>query len=255
MKLNCDMGESFGAWKMGNDSDVMPLISMANIACGFHASDPDTIAETIRLANQHVVMLGAHPSYDDKLGFGRRHIDHSLTSIANLITYQIGALESLCQLQASTLHYVKPHGALYHDMMMDENIFTIIVKTMDQLNRYRQQPLALMVLSRKDNHHYQAIANNYNVTLILEAFADRTYLASGMLMPRDQPNAVLSTVTAVQQQMQQLLQGKVRTQNGNWLLLEVDSVCVHSDTPQAIQLVKALAALTVPAKYDCDNGK
>ncbi|CEO38762.1 5-oxoprolinase subunit PxpA [Photobacterium kishitanii] len=255
MKLNCDMGESFGEWKMGNDSDVMASISMANIACGFHAADPDTMAETIRLANQHAVMLGAHPSYDDKLGFGRRHIDHSLTAIANLLAYQIGALESLCQLQASTLHYVKPHGALYHDMMMDEQIFTVIVKTINQLNRYRQQPLSLMVLSRKDNYRYQAIADDYNVTLILEAFADRAYLASGMLVPRNQPNAVLNTVTAVQQQMQQLLQGKVRTQAGDWLLLEVDSVCVHSDTPQAVQLVKVLATLISPAKHCSDSGK
>ncbi len=248
MKLNCDMGESFGAWKMGNDSDVMPWISMANIACGFHASDPDTMAETIRLANQHAVMLGAHPSYDDKLGFGRRHISHSLTAIAHLITYQIGALESLCQLQSSTLHYVKPHGALYHDMMVDEQIFTVIVKTLGILNRDRSQSLALMVLSRNDNHRYQSIAADYNVTLIFEAFADRAYLSSGMLMPRDQPSAVLKTVTAVQHQMQQLLQGKVKTYEGDWLTLQVDSVCVHGDNPQAIELVKILSELITVTK-------
>lgn len=248
MKLNCDMGESFGEWKMGNDRDVMPWISMANIACGFHAADPDIMAETIRLANQHAVMLGAHPSYDDKLGFGRRHISHSLTAIAHLVTYQIGALESLCQLQASNLSYVKPHGALYHDMMMDEQIFTVIVKTLSTLNRYRLNPLSLMVLSRKDNHIYQTIAAYYCVTLIFEAFADRMYLTSGLLMPRDQPDAVLNTMVAVQHQMQQLLQGKVQTYEGDWLTLKVDSVCVHGDNPQAIRSIKILAELIAPTK-------
>lgn len=255
MKLNCDMGESFGAWKMGNDSDVITSISMANIACGFHAADPDTMAETIRLANQHAVTLGAHPSYNDKLGFGRRHITHSLPAIAHLMAYQIGALESLCQLHASTLHYVKPHGALYHDMMMDEQIFITIIKTLHQLNRYRTQPLDLMVLSRKDNHRYQVIADNYNVTLILEAFADRTYLASGMLMPRDQPGAVFNTIAAIKQQMRYLLQGKVPTQDGSWLFLAVDSVCVHGDNPQSIQVAKELATLITAAYHSCDNGK
>lgn len=243
MKLNCDMGESFGAWKKGNDSDVMAMISMANIACGFHASDPDTMAETIHLANLYDVMLGAHPSYDDKLGFGRRHIDHSLTSIANLVAYQIGALDSLCQLHHSCLYYVKPHGALYHDMMKDDQIFTVIVETLSQLNCNRLHPLALVVLSRKDNYRYKMIAKRYNVTLIYEAFADRTYLASGMLMPRDQPQAVLSSVAEVQQQMQQLLQGKVQTHTGEWLILDVDTVCVHGDNPQAMRLIKKLAAL------------
>lgn len=228
---------------------------MANIACGFHAADPDTMAATIRLANQHGVMLGAHPSYDDKLGFGRRHITHSLSAIANLMAYQIGALDSLCQLHVSTLHYVKPHGALYHDMMMDEDVFTTIIKTLSQLNRYRLQPLALMILSRKDNQRYQTIADNHNVAIILEAFADRLYLASGMLVPRDQPDAVLNTVIAIQQQMQQLLQGKVQTQDGSWLFLEVDSVCVHSDNLQSIQLVKSLSALIDAANHCCDNGK
>ncbi|MCP4954922.1 5-oxoprolinase subunit PxpA [Photobacterium aquimaris] len=253
MKLNCDMGESFGVWKKGNDCDVMASISMANIACGFHAADPDTMAETIRLANQHGVILGAHPSYDDKLGFGRRHIAHSLPAIAHLISYQIGALESLCQLQNSTLHYVKPHGALYHDMMMDEQIFIVIVKTLSQLNRYRQQPLALMVLSRKDNQHYKAIGHDNNVSIILEAFADRSYLASGMLMPREQPNAILSTPAAIQHQMRQLLQGKVQTPTGDWLLLEVDSVCVHGDNPTAVQSVKTLAELIAVSERYCDD--
>ncbi|SMY35871.1 LamB/YcsF family protein [Photobacterium malacitanum] len=254
MKLNCDMGESFGVWKKGNDSDVMASISMANIACGFHAADPDTMAETIRLANQHGVMLGAHPSYDDKLGFGRRHIAHSLPAIAHLMSYQIGALESLCQLQNSTLHYVKPHGALYHDMMMDEQIFTVIIKTLNKLNHCRQQPLALMVLSRKDNQYYKTIAHDNNVSLIFEAFADRTYLASGMLMPREQPNAILSSPAAIQQQMQQLLQGKVQTLTGDWLLLEVDSICVHGDNPTAVQSVKTLAELIIAANPCGDDG-
>lgn len=155
MKLNCDMGESFGCWSMGNDAAVMPWVDMANIACGFHASDPDNMVATIALAVSRHVEIGAHPGYDDKIGFGRRSIPHSSESISALVAYQVGALEALCQLQGAHVSYVKPHGALYNDMMKTPVIFQAILAAVAGLNQQRETPLALMILARVDNTQYQ----------------------------------------------------------------------------------------------------
>ena len=120
LSLNCDMGESFGSWKMGDDERVIPYIDMANIACGFHASDPTIIHNTIALANQHDVEIGAHPSYPDLQGFGRRSMAMGGEEITNMLIYQIGALQALCRAQYTDINYIKPHGALYNDMMIDD---------------------------------------------------------------------------------------------------------------------------------------
>ena len=128
MKLNCDLGESFGAWKMGLDDCVMPHIDMANIACGFHAGDSDVIASTLALAKQNTVEIGAHPSYPDKQGFGRRSMTLTAQELSNCLHYQIAAIEGMAKLQGLTLSYVKPHGALYNDMMKDENLLLTVIK-------------------------------------------------------------------------------------------------------------------------------
>ena len=127
MKLNCDLGESFGAWKMGLDDQVMPHIDMANIACGFHAGDPSVMANTLKLAKQHNVMIGAHPSYPDKQGFGRRSMNLSVAELTQCLHYQIAALDGMAKVQGLTLRYVKPHGALYNDMMTNQQLLTTVM--------------------------------------------------------------------------------------------------------------------------------
>ncbi|MBP2701564.1 5-oxoprolinase subunit PxpA [Photobacterium lucens] len=243
MKLNCDMGESFGAWIMGNDASVMPWINMANIACGFHASDPNVMATTVVLAQQYNVMIGAHPGYQDKEGFGRRHIPHTLDEIRHSIAYQVGALDALCALHETQVVYVKPHGALYNDMMKDPALFEAIVLTVSKLNFSRPHPLSLMILSGAKNTAYSQIAQQYGVTLLFEAFADRAYTPDGFLVPRTEPNAVHHHPDLIKAQVLQLAQGKVKTTCGKLLSLPVDTICVHGDNPESIATIKDLAQL------------
>lgn len=240
MKLNCDMGESFGNWQMGNDAAVMPWVDMANIACGFHASDPDHMAATVALAKQHGVMIGAHPGYDDKSGFGRRHIPHTSQAITRLVAYQIGALDAICRLQDATVSYVKSHGALYNDMMAREEVYLAILEAVAGMNRHRAKPLALMILARADNSRYQALAEAQGVPLIMEAFADRAYDEQGLLVARSQPGSVYHDSQRIRQQVAELTSGKVTTVSGRSLALQADTVCVHGDNEESIAVVKAL---------------
>ncbi|MGF1736212.1 5-oxoprolinase subunit PxpA [Photobacterium satsumensis] len=241
MKLNCDMGESYGSWTMGKDSDVMPYVDMANIACGFHASDPDHMAKTIQLAVEDNVEIGAHPGYDDKSGFGRRSIPHSAEAITRLVAYQIGALDALCQLYGGEVSYVKPHGALYNDMMADEAIFKAIVNAVSDLNRYRTSALKLMILARCDNQQYTDLAAQLGVELLLEGFADRAYNSDGLLVPRTQAGSVYHDSRRIRQQVAELAKGKVTTIDGKTLALHVDTVCVHGDNDESIAIVRQLA--------------
>ena len=155
IKLNCDMGESFGIWKMGLDEEIMPYVDMANLACGFHASDPLTMTKAVILAMKHQVEIGAHPGYQDLVGFGRRSMLCSLEEIKAIVIYQIGALAGICKSHNTHISYVKPHGALYNDMMKDENIFKAILSGISSYNKELKlmilsnvlSPLDLMVLS------------------------------------------------------------------------------------------------------------
>lgn len=209
IQLNCDMGESFGVWTMGADEEVMPWIDMANIACGFHASDPHVMSRTIDLALEHEVMIGAHPSYPDLQGFGRRSLAMNEQEVSEIILYQVGALKALCESKNGQLSYVKPHGALYNDMMSDPSIFRAVVDAVSCFN------LPLMVLASANNQDYLDIADRFDVPLLFEAFADRTYLANGKLTPRSQPNAVLSSEEAILNQVRQIARyGKVTSSDG-----------------------------------------
>ena len=234
--LNCDMGESFGNWKMGDDEAVMPWVDMANIACGFHASDPDVMAKTIALAQTHNVRIGAHPGYQDLSGFGRRSIPHTAEQLAHLVSYQVGALQALASLYKAKVEYIKPHGALYNDMMSNPMILESMIKTAAKLK------LPLMLLARINNQIEQALAEKYQAELLFEAFADRAYTDDGALMPRQQPNAVLHDPSAIQTQVLQLANhGTITTPSGKTLHLQADTVCVHGDNPDSIAMVKHLA--------------
>jgi 5-oxoprolinase (ATP-hydrolysing) subunit A len=239
MKLNCDLGESFGSWQMGLDASAMPHIDMANIACGFHAGDADVMASTLQLAKQHKVTIGAHPAYPDLQGFGRRSMALSHAEIVHMMHYQIAALEGMAKTAGLTLEYVKPHGALYNDMMSKPNVFTAVLAAIAEY----YQPLKLMILATAEQDHYRQLAEQAGVTLLFEAFADRRYTDDGKLTPRSQAGAVLSE-TEMLQQVQQLVQsGTVTTQSGNRLALQADTLCVHGDNPAAILQIAKIREL------------
>ncbi|MDN3611597.1 5-oxoprolinase subunit PxpA [Vibrio ostreicida] len=236
--LNCDMGESFGRWKMGHDDLVMPWIDMANIACGFHASDPQVMATTIKLALEHDVQIGAHPSYPDLQGFGRRSLPMSSEEITNMVIYQIGALKSMCESQNTQLNYVKPHGALYNDMIREVRVFDAVADAVACFD----VPIMMLALSDSDRH--LDIADKYELPVLFEAFADRTYQSNGLLTPRSMPGAVLYREEDILDQIKQIVDyGKVRTIDGCLIPIEADTICVHGDNPQAIAMIEKISSV------------
>ena len=233
--LNCDMGESYGEWKMGCDEQLMPLIDSANIACGFHASDPKTMAQTIQLAIRHDVAIGAHPSYPDIIGFGRRSMTLAPDELTFNIIYQVGALKAMCESFNTDLCYIKPHGALYNDMINDLAIFEAVADAVSCFN------VPLMMLAIPNAQPFLDIADRYEVPLLFEAFADRAYLANGLLAPREMKGALLEDSESVINQVKQLTQySKIRTLDGTMLAIEPDTICVHGDNPQAVEIITML---------------
>jgi len=234
MKLNCDIGESFGIWQMGQDEKIMPLIDMANIACGFHASDPLNIDKTIKLAKKYNVTLGAHPSYPDLVGFGRRSLQCSKEELEALIIYQIGALRALANANGVDISYIKPHGALYNDMMANIEIFTTISNAMYKYDKN----LKLMILSTSQNSKFENISK---VELLFEVFADRAYTTDGFLLPRKEKGAVLSNKEQLLERVKKLKQeGVIYSIEHTPLKLKADTICVHGDNSEALELVKAI---------------
>ncbi|WP_424686158.1 MAG: 5-oxoprolinase subunit PxpA [Halarcobacter ebronensis] len=237
IRLNCDMGESFGIWKMGADEEIMPYISMANLACGFHSSDPLTMNRSVELAKRHNVTIGAHPSYQDLVGFGRRSIQCTLEEIKSKILYQLGALSAFCKSHGTTVSYVKPHGALYNDMMRDENIFKAILSAISSYDKN----VRLMILSNPNNEAYSYTAKMYGIDLIYEVFADRNYNDDGSLVSRIKPNAVIHDELLVLERIQNLKdRGFLESVNGQRLFLKADTVCVHGDGENALAFIQAL---------------
>ncbi|MCG7561139.1 MULTISPECIES: 5-oxoprolinase subunit PxpA [Pseudoalteromonas] len=239
MLLNCDLGESYGAWKMGLDSHVMPHIDLANIACGFHAGDPTVMANTLALAKAHHVGIGAHPGYPDLQGFGRRSMTLSDTELRNTLHYQIAALEGMARVQGMTLSYVKPHGALYNDMMRDEATLLQVLQT---LSEYPAK-LKLMLLATAEQAHHTRLAEQFGVELLFEAFADRLYTDQGQLSPRTLPNAVHDEANVLAQVKQLLAHGTVTTSSGQALPLKADTLCVHGDNMDSINQIVTIRKL------------
>jgi len=237
IKLNSDLGESFGSWKMGLDEAVLPYIDMANFACGFHAGDPLIMDESIKLAVKHNITIGAHPAYPDLVGFGRRSMVCSSSEIESMVIYQCGALQAFCQSYGVKLSYVKPHGGLYNDMMRDERIFRTVLNA---IKRY-DSSLKLMILSKVDTTKYEEIAKEFGIELLYEVFADRAYDDEGFLVPRTQKGSVLHSVELVKARLELLKnEGLLETISGKKIALKVDSLCVHGDNEEAIELVKML---------------
>ncbi|KZN34283.1 hypothetical protein N480_22020 [Pseudoalteromonas luteoviolacea S2607] len=236
MLLNCDLGESFGAWEMGLDSEVMPHIDMANIACGFHGGDPSVLANTLKLAKLHNVTIGAHPSYPDLQGFGRRSLNMSRQELIHCMHYQIAAVEGMARVSGLTLSYVKPHGALYNDMMRNEQILTTLIEA---ISLYPSN-LKLMILATAQAEYHKSLAKQYDVALILEAFADRLYTDEGLLTPRNKPNAVHSETKLIEQVQHLAHRSCVVTAGGQTLSLPAQTLCVHGDNQTAIAQIKQI---------------
>ncbi|MDB5984011.1 MAG: hypothetical protein JWQ69_5026 [Pseudomonas sp.] len=235
--LNCDIGESYGAWTMGLDAEVMPFIDCANIACGFHAGDPSVMRKTVALALSHNVMIGAHPAYPDLVGFGRRSMACSPAEIQDLLHYQIGALDGICRAQGSRVRYVKPHGAMYNDMMANPAQLRAVIEAIARYDVH----LPLMLLAMRDNSAAQALADEFGVQLWFEAFADRAYDSAGRLVSRQLPGAVHHDPETIIAQALTLARGEpLRASEGSDLLLSADTLCVHGDNASSVAAVQRI---------------
>ena len=238
--LNCDMGESFGAWQMGDDAHAMPLVDQANLACGFHAGDPLTIQRSVALAVRHGVSIGAHPAYPDLQGFGRRHLACSAEEVQALVLYQLGALDAFCRAAGTQLAYVKPHGALYNDLLRSDELFEAVLAA---CARYRPG-LPLMVLALADNRREQRLAAAAGVPLLFEAFADRAYQADGQLLSRRLAGAVYQHSEQILSQALAIAAGQAFADiDGRPVQLRADSLCVHGDNPESLAVLRRLRAL------------
>ncbi len=239
MLLNCDLGESYGSWNMGMDADVMPHIDQANIACGFHGGDPVTIDKTLALAARHGVSVGAHPAYPDLVGFGRRTMHLDDTELASSLRYQIAALDGMAACHGLQLAYVKPHGALYNDMMANSSLRRIIMAAVAGYHR----PLALMLQATPQAEEHRQEAHALGLQLLLEAFADRCYDDDGRLLSRKRPHAVHDRERMLAQVDELCRQGTVTTISGQRLPLSADSLCVHGDNLEGVRAIEAVRAL------------
>ncbi|ARN72852.1 5-oxoprolinase subunit PxpA [Oceanicoccus sagamiensis] len=239
LRLNCDLGESFGSWTMGMDAAVMPYIDQANIACGFHASDPVVMRNTLQMAKQHNVTIGAHPAYQDLVGFGRRSMNCSFDEIVALMHYQIAAMDGMAATAGLKLEYVKPHGALYNDMMAKPDVRNAILVAMSEYHR----PLTLMLQATPDYNEHKAEADRLGLSLWFEAFADRCYDDDGKLLARSKEGAVHNKEKMLAQVKQLCDEGTITTVGGNTLSLQVDTLCVHGDNEAGVLAIQDIREL------------
>jgi UPF0271 protein len=222
---------------MGEDESVMPYIDMANLACGFHASDSITMSKSVELAVKHNVTIGAHPAYQDLVGFGRRSIPSTNEEISAITLYQLGALSAFCIAHNTSVSYVKPHGALYNDMMKNDDIFAAILKAISSFDTN----IKLMILSTPNYERFENIASLYGIGLIYEVFADRNYNDDGSLVSRTLENAVVTDENEVIQRVKLLANdGYINSINGKKLFIKADTICVHGDGQNALSFIKGL---------------
>ncbi|MGM0382585.1 MAG: LamB/YcsF family protein [Thermodesulfobacteriota bacterium] len=233
--LNSDVGESFGAYKIGLDDEVIPLISSANIACGFHAGDPVVMRNTIALVKQYEVAAGAHPGFPDLLGFGRRYMDATQEEIKDYITYQIGALQAFAGAAGMRLQHVKAHGALYNSAANDVRIWESMAEAVSAIDK----EMILVVFAGANMEEIRQIGQRFGIRVAFEFFADREYNEDGSLVSRRQKGAVIHDhKVAAERVLRMISDGKVVTKDGREIPLRGDTVCVHGDNPEALGLIK-----------------
>ncbi|WP_062261320.1 LamB/YcsF family protein [Endozoicomonas arenosclerae] len=232
LDLNCDMGESFGQYAMGNDAGIMPHISSANIACGFHAGDPDTMAKTVKLALEHDVAVGAHPGLPDLTGFGRRNMSITPAEAYNMTLYQTGSLNAFVKAEGGKLHHVKPHGALYNMAARDSDLAKAIAEAVYQFNPE-------LILYGLAGSCLISEAKAIGLQTASEVFADRSYQNSGQLTPRNQPGAMIEDKQkSLNQISDMVLHSQVVSLDGQTIPIQADTLCIHGDGPWALDFVR-----------------
>ncbi len=234
LDINCDMGESYGAWTIGNDSAVMPLITSANIACGFHGGDPATIRKTVALAVQAKVAVGAHPSLPDLVGFGRRTMQITAQEMYDLVLYQAGAVAAFAHAAGVPLHHVKCHGALYNMAATDEGLSIAMVRAVKDLG-------GRVLLYALAGSKMVAAAQQLGLDVVQEVFADRAYEDNGTLRPRSLTGAMIEDETfAVARVIDMVQRGQVQSYAGKLITVSAGTVCLHGDQPGALKFATTL---------------
>lgn len=234
--LNCDMGESFGAYTIGHDAEVMPFITSANVACGLHAGDPTVIRDTIKLAKQHGVAVGAHPGFPDLVGFGRREMYMSPREVEDSLVYQIGAVAGIAAAEGVRLQHVKAHGALYNMAVRDSALAEAIARAIAAVDR------SLIMLGLPNSELIRA-GEKLGLAVVAEAFADRAYEPDGQLVSRRKPGAVIhDPETVVARVVRMAREGVATAIDGSTVRLNAGTICTHGDTPGAHELVKRIRA-------------
>jgi UPF0271 protein len=243
--INCDLGESYGHFKVGNDAEIMLNITSANIACGFHAGDPVTMMKTVQLAKRFKVAVGAHPGFPDLLGFGRREMKLTAEELGNYVVYQVGALQTIAMTGKMRLQHVKPHGALYNMAAKDESISKTIIKAVQSVN-------PKLILFAPAKSATAEIASKMRQPIALEAFADRAYNSDGTLVSRSKKGSVIDNLELVVKRVAQMVtEGTVSALNGDTVELgEVHTVCIHGDTVTAVELAKNLKSKLMLANVE-----
>ena len=231
--LNSDVGESFGNHKIGLDEEVIPLISSANVACGYHGGDPHVMKRTLAIAKKHGIAVGAHPGFPDLMGFGRRNMDVSLEEIQDYVTYQVGALQAFASVLGLRLQHVKLHGALYNMAVKNPQITEAVAAVLNGLD----PELILLVLAGPDRIQLQEMGRRAGIRMAFEFFADRAYNPDGSLVSRQEPGAVLHDKEQVTDKVLQMVaEGTVTARDGSAIELAADTICVHGDNPAAVSL-------------------
>jgi UPF0271 protein len=232
--LNCDLGESFGRYSLGRDEEVIPFISSANIACGYHASDPVIMEKTVQLAKTNAVHVGAHTGFPDLLGFGRRNMEVSPKEAKAYTMYQIGALEAFCRAAGVWLYHVKPHGAFYNMAAKDFELSCAICEGIAEIN-------SKIILLGLSNSEMEKAAGTVGIIFKQEVFADRAYEDDGSLVARSKPGAVIEDEKeAISRVVNMIKKGKVTSIHGKEIEIKADSVCVHGDGAKALAFVKLI---------------
>lgn len=232
--LNCDMGESFGAWKMGQDEEILPFVTSANIACGFHAGDPATMRKTVAAALHHGVALGAHPGLPDLGGFGRRSMDVSPQEVYDMVVVQVGALAAVAASQGAKLHHVKAHGALYNMAAKRLDLATAIAKAVRDVD-------ASLVLYALASSVQVTAGKEAGLAVAEEVFADRSYQQDGSLTPRKQTGAMIEDPqVSIRQVVRMICESSVATQQGQDIHVQADTLCIHGDQSGAVTFAKAI---------------
>lgn len=233
--LNADLGESYGNYSIGDDAAIIPLISSANVACGFHASDPSVMQQTVeRIRQSGTTGIGAHPGFPDLMGFGRRYMALSMPEVRSIMLYQLGALDGFCRIAGVEMNHVKPHGALYNATFTDAELARTIAEAVKEYN----PKLKLMGLS---NQNLVRAGEEAGLEVRHEVFADRAYEDDGTLVSRRKEGAMVTdTDIAVDRVIRMVKEGKVESVNGRDIDIQADSICVHGDGPKALEFVKEI---------------